>query len=119
MATLNRGYMTMDILHKTTGVVLKTVDGANLEGADLVGANLEDATIDEHILTALAGRATRFDGYEFFAFRTQTGHVIRAGCRTMTLDEYRTHVVTEYPGGDKARRTLRLLNYLEAELSEA
>ena len=35
--------MTIKILHKITGVLLLTVDDADLRGADLSGADLRDA----------------------------------------------------------------------------
>lgn len=45
-------------------------------------------------------------------------HVIRAGCRTKTLDDYREHIGTEYPDTDKARETLAILAFLESRLND-
>ena len=62
-------------------------------------------------------RVNRGD-YEFFIWTSILGgHVIRAGCRTFTLDEYRKHIAEEYPGTPKAEKTLRILAFLEAELN--
>jgi len=92
------------------------LSGANLTGADLRGANLTGAKIDGRIVSSVFARITRNDGHEFIGFKTQDGHVIRAGCRTMTLDEYRQHVAREYPDTDKARETLDLLDYMQKRL---
>ena len=122
----------MDILHRHTGAVLKTVEGntlsganlsgANLSGADLGGANLSwanlsRAKIESHTVTRLAGRTGRSDGYDFFAFTCEDGHVIRAGCRTFTLTEFRDHVAKDYPDTPKSAETLAILAHLEACLS--
>jgi uncharacterized protein YjbI with pentapeptide repeats len=54
--------------------------GAYLRGAYLRGANLEGANLGGLILLA---RATRKDGYEYFAWTSVLGGmVITAGCRT-------------------------------------
>ena len=88
---------------------------ANLNGANLYGANLRGATMGEDKLNRLLARATRSDGFEFFLFALQDGSPkIKAGCRWMTLAEYRAHVAEQYPDTDKARETLDILNYFEA-----
>ena len=50
-------------------------------------------------------------------FQTDPGHVIRAGCRTMTIDGYRAHVASDYPDTDKARETLGILDFFAARLA--
>jgi len=40
-----------------------------------------------------------------------------AGCRWMTIPDYRAHVAAEYPGTDKARETLDILDYFERRLA--
>jgi hypothetical protein len=91
---------------------------ANLYGADLSGANLNGATIDADKLSRLLARAMRVsDGHEFFLFALQDGPAkIKAGCRWLTIAEYRAHVAANYPDTDKAkaRETLNILNYFEA-----
>lgn len=85
--------------------------------ADLRVANLSGARIGTHTVQSLVAGATRIaDGYEFLLFRTEAGSVIRAGCRTFTPEEFRTHVATSYPDTPKASRTLAVLDYLEGEL---
>ena len=88
--------------------------GANLSGVYLSGANLSGKKIS----TVLA-RATRSDGYEFIAFATDGGIIIRAGCRTFSPDEYRAHVAATYPGTDKAIETADILDFIELRASRA
>ena len=98
--------------------------GANLRGADLRGAYLRGANLGDAYLSGadLSGakiirviaRVGRLDGYEFIAFDTDKGVIIRAGCRTMSPDEYRAHVAREYPHEPKAEETLAILDYIEA-----
>jgi hypothetical protein len=83
--------------------------GAYLRGADLRGANLHGAKI-----VRVIARIDRLDGYEFIAFETDNGLIIRAGCRTMSPSEYRDHVAREYPNTDKAEETLAILDYIES-----
>lgn len=89
--------------------------GAKLYGADLYGADLYGATICDNKLDRLIARATRLDGYEFFLFGLQDGSTkIKAGCRWLTVSEYRAHVARMYPDTDKARETLDIINFFEA-----
>jgi uncharacterized protein YjbI with pentapeptide repeats len=99
-----------------TGADLSGADltGAYLTGAYLTGANLIGAKIGERIVSTVVARITRSDGHEFVAFKTDNGHVIRAGCQTKTLDEYRDHISASYPNTDKARETTRILDYITA-----
>jgi hypothetical protein len=43
-------------------------------------------------------------------------HVIKAGCRTFTAAEFRTHVARSYPDTPKARETLAIVAFLETRL---
>ena len=100
------------------------LDGADLTGADLRGANLRGAyltgaKIGEHTITGRFAAARRSDGYEFFAFAAEPEPIIRAGCQTHTFSGYRSHVASEYTGGAKAEETLRILDFLEAQLAGA
>ena len=90
--------------------------GADLEGADLRGAYLEGANLrGERKITGLIARITRIiDPYEFFAWRTDKGDFIKAGCRFMTVGEFRRHVAKEYPGTPKAEETLAILDFIES-----
>ena len=86
-----------------------SLDGARLDGARLVRARLDGAKIKR-----LAGRATRSDGYEFFGWLLDDGRrLIRAGCQTMTLDNYRARAAG-YGDAAKTAETVRILDYLEA-----
>ena len=87
---------------------------ANLSRADLSRANLNGATMGEDKLSCLMARATRSDGHEFFLFALQDGSTkIKAGCRWMTIEDYRAHVAKEYSDTDKARETLNILRFFE------
>ena len=93
--------------------------GANLTGANLHGAYLDGADLDGKKLSALIARATRNDGYEFFLWRFEDGsHVIVAGCRAFTVEEFRAHVASQYPGTAKATETLAILAFLATRLSD-
>ena len=88
---------------------------ANLTGAYLGRANLNGATMGEDKLSCLMARATRSDGFEFFLFALQAGlPKIKAGCRWMTIPDYRAHVAEKYPDTDNAQETLDILNFFEA-----
>ena len=90
------------------------LSGADLSGADLRWANLSGAKYHDDTLDALIAAAERMDGYAFRLFRLQDGtHKIVAGCRWFTIPEYRAHVAAEYPGTDKARETLDVLDFFE------
>jgi len=112
-----------------TNLVRANLYGANLDGADLTGADLRGANlrgayltgakIGEHTITGRFAAARRSDGYEFFAFAAEPEPIIRAGCQTHTFSGYRSHVASEYTGGAKAEETLRILDFLEAQLAGA
>jgi uncharacterized protein YjbI with pentapeptide repeats len=90
--------------------------GAYLEGANLRGANLRGADLgNDRRITGLITRVTRIiDPYEFFAWRTDKGDFIKAGCRFMTIEEFRAHVAKTYPGTPKAEETLAILDFIES-----
>lgn len=94
------------------------LSGADLSGAHLRGAILRDADLRGAKIIRVIARATRLDGYEFIAFDTDKGIIIRAGCRTMSPDGYRNHVAREYPDTDKAEETLAILDYIEARAAK-
>ena len=86
--------------------------GANLVGANLVRANLEGANLFRGL--AIVQGPTRSDGY-FFSLRVCClgEHVVVAGCRSFTIEQYRQHVADNYPNGPKAAETLAILDFLE------
>ena len=92
--------------------------GAYLGGADLRGADLRGADLRGAKIIALVARITRVeDPYEFFAWRTDKGDFIKAGCQFMTPADYRAHVVESYPGTSKAAETLRIIDFIEASFA--
>jgi uncharacterized protein YjbI with pentapeptide repeats len=61
---------------------------ADLAGANLAGANLADANLaSQHIIDG----GQRIDGYRFVGWIKGADMMIRAGCRNLTLAEYRAH----------------------------
>ena len=93
------------------------LSGAVLSEADLSGAYLSGADLTEGL--AIVQGPTRSDGYCFFLYACCLGaHVIKAGCREMTFDEYRAHVAANYPDTDKADETLAILDFLEGRLRQ-
>ena len=63
----------------------------------------------------LIARVTRIeDPYEFFAWRTDKGDFIKAGCRFLSVEEYRVHIANEYPDTAKAEETIAILDFIEA-----
>ena len=98
--------------------------GAYLAGANLARAYLADADLADAYLAGanLAGakiirkvaQIRRDDGYEFLAFALDDGRLfVRAGCRSMTVADFRAHVANEYPGTSKAVETLAILDFIE------
>ena len=77
---------------------------ANLQGADLQGA-----TKIEH----LTARVYRSDDCLFIGFTTDVGLMIKAGRHLFSPSDYRQHIEDEYPRTDKARETLRIIQYIE------
>ena len=82
--------------------------GANLDGANLAGALVHDQKVKK--LLASANRIA--GGYTFNLLEMQDGAVkVWAGCRFMSIDDYRLHITTEYPGGERALATTLILDY--------
>jgi len=86
--------------------------GANLEGANLRGANLGGADLSRGL--AIVQGPTRSDGYFFILRVCCLGeHVVVAGCRSFTIEQFRQHVADNYAGKPKADETLAILDFLE------
>ena len=90
---------------------------ADLSGADLSGANLSRANLSGANLSGanLSGAnriigPQRSDGY-LFTYCTETRSVF-AGCRKMTVGEYRLHCAN-YGDESKRRETMAILDCLE------
>ncbi len=83
---------------------------ANLLGADLSGANLSGANLlgAEHLIDG----GQRADGYRFVGWVKDGVLMIRAGCRNLTVAEYRTHNANR---GNVALRgeTTAILDHIE------
>ena len=92
------------------------LSGADLSGADLRGADLSGATIEKHTLNKHLCAVSRSDGYMFNAFTLKDSDdvLIRAGCRTLTLSEYRDHVKENYFDTAKGLETSLILDFIEA-----
>ena len=98
--------------------------GANLSEADLRGADLSRANLRGADLrwadligaknTLLGGQ--RSDGYQFYLTNKDSGWRVIAGCRDMTISDYKNHVKT-YNDKEKEFETLLLLDHLEARLN--
>ena len=101
---------------RRANLVGANLGGANLEVANLGGAYLRDVRLSPtHTAVGLIARATRIeDPYEFFAWHTDQGVIIKAGCRFMTVEQFRAHVAKVYPGTSKAEETLAILDFFEA-----
>lgn len=86
--------------------------GANLYGAYLGGADLGGADLSRGL--AIVQGPARSDGY-FFSLRVCClgEHVVVAGCRSFTIEQYRQHVADNYAGKPKAAETLAILDFLE------
>ena len=118
-ANLSRAYLSGADLRgaNLSRAYLREADlrGACLRGANLSRAELSGAKIGDYEITAWLAQLRRSDGYEFLAFRLfDGGALIRAGCRTLTLPEYRQHVAAEYPDTDKALETTAILDFIAA-----
>ena len=91
--------------------------GADLRDADLGGADLSDADLGGLILLA---RATRSDGYEYFAWSSILGGmVITAGCQTWigedAIEQARWHCQTVTSRRYRSE-ALRIVDFVEASL---
>ena len=99
------------------GKWLREEDGgemANLAGANLTWANLTWAKLPgvtgHHYITQ------RSDGYQFFLVLDGEKWFIRAGCRYMSITDYRLHTAG-YNDNAKAIETNLILNFAEAILN--
>jgi hypothetical protein len=92
---------------------------AYLRDADLSGADLSGAHLSGHKVKRLLASANRVQGgYTFLLFEMEDiGPMVSAGCRFLSVVDYRAHVATEYPDTDKARETLRILDYFDATVA--
>ena len=95
------------------------LSGANLRGAYLSGANLRGADLSgEKVKRLLASVQRISDGFTFFLWQMEQGPPkIVAGCRFLTIADYAAHVAKEYRDTDKARETLRILDYFDGVVS--
>jgi len=95
------------------------LDSADITGADFHGTTFSSSTLwgakkDGDSLAERIAEAMRRDGFAFRLFRLKNGsHKVMAGCRWFTIPDYRAHVAKEYPGTDKARETLDILEFFE------
>jgi len=95
------------------------LDSVDITGADFHGTTFSSLTLwgakkDGDRLSERITEAMRRDGFAFRLFRLKDGsHKIMAGCRWFTIPEYRAHVAAEYPGTDRARETLDILDFFE------
>ena len=88
---------------------------ANLSGANLSRANLSGAKMDDYTIARKVAQVRRDDGYEFLGFALDDGELlIRAGCHTRLIADYRQHVARYYPNTPKAVETLAILDFIEA-----
>ncbi len=111
--TLRGAYLSGANLREAN-LIRANLRGADLRRANLIGANLRGAKYQDDTLTALIAAAERMDGYTFHLFRLEDGsHKVMAGCRWLTIDEYRAHVAAKYSGTVKARETLDILDFFE------
>jgi hypothetical protein len=93
--------------------------GADLGGADLRDADLRGADLGGHTVKRLLASANRVQGgFTFLLFEMEDiGPMVSAGCRFMSVVDYRAHVATEYPDTDKTGETLRILDYFDATVA--
>ena len=91
---------------------------ADLRGANLRGANLRGADLRRADLRGAKGSLLglqRSDGYQFFLTEFKDGWKVVAGCRRMTIEEYREHVKS-YNDEEKEFETTLILDNLEKRL---
>ena len=115
--------MTVEIKHRFTGKVIKTVDadnlsysnlynadlsGANLSGANLSGADLSGANLRE---TCVLNLGQRSDGYNFYAQEKSDGLWILAGCRCFHIDAAKKHWETTRKGQNLGAESLLFLEH--------
>ena len=87
---------------------------ADLSRADLSGADLSRAKIGHYTIARKVAQIRRDDGYEFIGFALDDGGLlIRAGCQTRLIADYRQHVADDYPDTPKAVETLAILDFIQ------
>ena len=91
------------------------LSGANLCGANLRGSNLTWADLRLAIGIIRVGPAS--DGYEFFGVKHSDVVYIKAGCRWFTADQAREHWFQTRGDTDLGAQRLRLVDFIERELS--
>lgn len=68
------------------------IDNAIFDGVDMQPEVLKGARLNGLRVLDVPRRAQRQDGYEFFLFRMEKNkYLVRAGCRTFTMDEAWAH----------------------------
>ncbi len=84
---------------------------ANLARADLTSADLADANLTgaKHLIDG----GQRLDGYRFVGWIKEGALMIRAGCRNMTVAEYRAHNAKREDAALRAE-TDAILSHIEA-----
>ena len=95
-------------------VVTKQLRYANLSGAKLRRADLSNADLRGASNFLLGNQ--RSDGYQFYLTKGVDGWKVVAGCRNMSIAEYRKHVRT-YNDIEKEFETGLILDNLEARLT--
>ena len=93
----------------------KEGERANLSYADLHYANLRSA--DLHYAENIILGPQRTDGYQFFLINQKFSWHVIAGCRDMTIKQYREHVRL-YGDAAKESETVAILDYLEVRLGQ-
>lgn len=98
--------------------------GADLHYADLRYSNLRDADLSFSDLSGanLSGAkgtyyiTQRTDSYQFFLCENDGKYFIRAGCRYLSIADYRNHAQSY---GDESKRdeTIAILDFAEAKLN--
>ena len=103
----------IEITHRITNAVLKTVDSdtlgdANLGDANLGGANLGGADLDDQWI--IQGQ-TRSDGYAFFLQRLtdDPGPMIKAGYRYLTIPDAQAHWESTHKGTPLGDETFAII----------
>jgi hypothetical protein len=96
------------------------LSNANLRNANLRYADLSNANLSSADLSYATGQyyiTQRSDGYQFFLVQQDDeSWKIRAGCRCMTIADYRKHS-SEYTDESKRIETNLILDFAEAILN--
>jgi hypothetical protein len=90
------------------------LSGCNMRDCNMRGCNLSYSNLSD--CNGLIYISQRSDGYQFFATYRDDKWLIQAGCRLLSLAEYRTH--TEFYSCQKKRaETLLLIDFAEAMIA--